>query len=342
MNLRIDFHNTSRRPRGEAGEFAQASHVEGRDIVRPCQRQAILEDTEDDEEEDLESFNRGRGNQQRQAAQRFPRNEEFRLKVDLPTFAGNLNIEGFMDWITEVDRFFDYMEIPEEHRVKLVAYRLKGAAFSWWERLHDTRRRVGKGQVRTWYRMKKLLKVRFLPPDYEQYFFLQYQWCSQGDRSVHDYTTKFMRLAERNNLIEFDSQQVARYINRLKPTIQEKIGVQMLANVAEAQNMALKEELMMQEKKGDWSRKNRFSFAPTTLTRMHPPIIPRNKQKKFANDRVVGKRPVNEAHKQTQVNLYARPTTGKCYGCHQTGITLVIVHRGRNQHSIAGRTHRRW
>lgn len=26
----------------------------------------------------------------------------------------NLNIEGFMDWLVEVDRFFDYIEIPKE------------------------------------------------------------------------------------------------------------------------------------------------------------------------------------------------------------------------------------
>jgi len=28
-----------------------------------------------------------------------------------------------------VDRFFDYMEIPEEHRVKLVSYKLKVVSF---------------------------------------------------------------------------------------------------------------------------------------------------------------------------------------------------------------------
>ena len=51
---------------------------------------------------------------------------DFLLRVDIPFFSGNLNIEGFKDWGANIDRFFDYMDVPEEKRVKLVACRLKG------------------------------------------------------------------------------------------------------------------------------------------------------------------------------------------------------------------------
>ena len=48
--------------------------------------------------------------------------DEFKLKVDIPTFSGDLDIEGFLDWITDVYCFFEYMEILEERKVKLVVF----------------------------------------------------------------------------------------------------------------------------------------------------------------------------------------------------------------------------
>ena len=58
-------------------------------------------------------------------------NHDFRMKLDLPCFNGSLKIEEFLDWLAEVERFFDYTKIPEEKQAKLVAYKLKGVASAW-------------------------------------------------------------------------------------------------------------------------------------------------------------------------------------------------------------------
>jgi hypothetical protein len=38
----------------------------------------------------------------------------------------------------EVERFFDYMSIHEDRKVKLVAYKFKGGASAWWDILQIT------------------------------------------------------------------------------------------------------------------------------------------------------------------------------------------------------------
>ncbi|CAN6338117.1 unnamed protein product [Urochloa humidicola] len=88
--------------------------------------------------------------------------------------------------------------------------------------------------------MKALLKARFLPADYEQILFTEFQNCTQGNRSVSDYTEEFLRLQVRCNLVETEDQQVARYINGLHEDIQEQLVMQQIWSIDQAQALALK------------------------------------------------------------------------------------------------------
>lgn len=57
--------------------------------------------------------------------------------MDLADFHGGMHIEEFLDQLVDVENFFEYMEIPEEKRVKLVAFKLKGAASAWCQRVQN-------------------------------------------------------------------------------------------------------------------------------------------------------------------------------------------------------------
>ena len=108
--------------------------------------------------------------------------------------------------MTEVYRFFECTKLPKDKKVKFVAYRLKGRASIWWDRLREMRKRHGRGPIQTWCRMNQLLQGRFLLPNYEQYIFYSYKRCIYGRRRVNEYTTEYLRLTKRNQLPKSENQ----------------------------------------------------------------------------------------------------------------------------------------
>ena len=71
------------------------------------------------------------------------------MKIEIPSFNGNLDIEFFLDWVYEVKKFFDMAYISEEKHVKFVANKHKGGGAAWWAQLQIKRRRQGKQPVMT-------------------------------------------------------------------------------------------------------------------------------------------------------------------------------------------------
>lgn len=281
-------------------------------------RRPAIEDSESDSREDFEDLPQYHNRQHRGTC------DDYRIKADIPPFSGNLRLEEFLDWMVEVERFVEIMEVPEEKIVKMVAFRLKSAAAVWWDQLQKTRQRQGKNRVRTWRKMKQLMMDRFLPADYEQILYRMYLGCTQGNRSVSDYTHEFMKLAERNNLTESENQKVARYINGLKIALQDKIGLQNLWTLQEAINMALKAEMIGVERAA-----TNYRRAATPIEQPLNSAIDKGKatasssishnkanieggSTKFAN-RGVGRVPPQRE------NPYARPSIDICYRCQKSG-----------------------
>ncbi|XP_026400411.1 uncharacterized protein LOC113296317 [Papaver somniferum] len=166
---------------------------------------------------------------------------EYKLKADIPSFHGGLHIEDLLDWFYEVDSFFTFMEVPESSQVKLVAYKLKGGAAAWWEKLGEDRRNAHKPPIRTWKRMRQLLRDKFLPTDYMQQLFIKLRNCRQGARLVEEYVADFYALVARNQLNETEEQLVAHFIADLNNLIQQGL-TQSVFTMVEAIQQAIRVE----------------------------------------------------------------------------------------------------
>ncbi|VFQ73775.1 unnamed protein product [Cuscuta campestris] len=128
------------------------------------------------------------------------------FKVDIPTFEGKNDPDEFLEWLETVECVFDFKEVSDEKKVKIVALKFRKYASTWWTNTYTKRRRNGKEPVSTWTKMRSLLMKKFLPAEYIRENFAKLQTLRQGSKSVEDYNREFEELWLRCDLQEDDEQ----------------------------------------------------------------------------------------------------------------------------------------
>eukprot|EP00253_Pinus_taeda_P032532 PITA_32532 len=131
-------------------------------------------------------------------------------KPELPTYDGSLSIDVVLDWISEMDKYFECEEISEDRRVKFAATKLKGHATLWWDSVQNERKRLNKPPIKTWARM--------------------------------EYTEEFYRVNLRAGYTEDTAERTARYVNGLRMEILDEISILSPNNTEEAYQSAVKAE----------------------------------------------------------------------------------------------------
>src|SRR4051812_31407473 len=81
----------------------------------------------------------------------------------------------FFEWLHTIEKIFNFQEILEEKRVKLVAIKLTKNASLWWENLKCARASEGRSQIKTWEKMRRELEKKFLSNYYRQEALLKFQ-----------------------------------------------------------------------------------------------------------------------------------------------------------------------
>lgn len=160
------------------------------------------------------------------APRRQPQVREGDVKIDIPEFDGKLQGDVFLDWLYTVERIFDFKEYSEERKVKLVAIKLKGYASLWWENLKRERNREGRRPIRSWEKMKRELRKRFLSENYRQDNFTKFYNFKQYNMAVEEYIKEFEYLMLRCDITEPEEQTIARFLGGLKRELADAIKLQ--------------------------------------------------------------------------------------------------------------------
>jgi hypothetical protein len=161
-----------------------------------------------------------------------------RLRVEIPDFTGSLNSEEYLDWVYTVEEVFKLKNVPPEKQVSLVAIRFRDRAAAWWQNYKYQRYQDRLLPLEEWGDLKRAMDREFLPLNYKQTLFKQFQALTQGSKSVDEYTLEFYKLAARNQLNETEDQRVARYMQGLRGSIQDALIAHTFYSVSEVQAKA--------------------------------------------------------------------------------------------------------
>ena len=93
-----------------------------------------------------------------------------------------------MDWINDLNKYFDFQEIEEKKKVRYATTRMKGHANVWWDELEIHRERRGKTKINSWDNMLYNIKTQFMPKDYQLNLIRQLQILRQKAMTVKEYT----------------------------------------------------------------------------------------------------------------------------------------------------------
>ena len=122
------------------------------------------------------------------------------MKFDPPKFEGTSNVDVYLKWIQTLKSFFDIKGYSNEKAFNIAVLKLKKYASLWHESTKRQRATEGKSCIRTWSKLKKLMRKRFLPNYYKHDYCLIVASLSQGCMSMEEYSREFKQVQIQSGL----------------------------------------------------------------------------------------------------------------------------------------------
>ena len=158
--------------------------------------------------------------------------------------------------------------------------------------------------------MRKQLRKKFLPHNYERTIYNRLQNIKQGARSVEEYAEEFGLLLTRTDVFDNESQLVSRFIGGLRPQLQSALAQFDPTSIAEAHRRAATFE--QQFRSSSWNNSGtRFRSQDQT------PHTSVSSSKE--NSEGVTSATSNNQLEEQHVRRSTRPNALPCYACGEPG-----------------------
>ena len=141
------------------------------------------------------------------------------LKLEIPTFDGNVNPEKYLEWEMRLDQIFEAQRFDDERKIALATVHLTNYALLCWDNHKKTI--LPFHPLHSWEELKVRFRQRWVPPHYIKELHRKLQIISQGSKSVEAYYREMWVALTRANIVESEEATMARFIDGLHPRIRD-------------------------------------------------------------------------------------------------------------------------
>ena len=129
-------------------------------------------------------------------------------------FDGTTDPMVALSWLDDTEKILDEgMQCPDEDRVRIAGFLLRGNARKWWA-YERTRKR------HTWAQFKAAFHTEFFPPAFVETKRLEFETLTQGSMTVSEYERRFRELSDLcPNLVADEVSKKRRFLDGLVETI---------------------------------------------------------------------------------------------------------------------------
>ncbi|KAF2544794.1 hypothetical protein F2Q70_00020874 [Brassica cretica] len=194
-----------------------------------------------------------------------------------PHFEGGTDPFQADQWLRTLEKNFETLMCSEESKKKMTVYYLDKDAAEWWE---SRDRQVGH-QVTTWAAFKQEFERKYFTPESKRRLQRLFANLVQGDKTVREYESEFMRL-RRHVLRGQDDEEtmISNFMFGLKPELENRLAVGNYENLTELVEKAVNVEIGLEAEKAATKKSKQHQEGnvnrpiPATPITIRPPPAP--------------------------------------------------------------------